>query len=886
MADYTLSAKITGDASSYERAVSSAESATKKFLNRTSKMGSALEKTGTKLTNSITKPALVAGAAMGKLTLWNGFKRLTTIDDAKTKLKALGASAQDVESIMQSCNKAVTGTAYGLDEAGTVAASAMSAGVKAGAEMDAYLKRVANSAGAVGASMTEMGSILNRVQTNGKATNMELQQLSDRGMDVYGMLAKQMGVAKDAVFDLASAGKVSCADLMSALDQLGDSAKVMGTSFTSELANLKASFSRIGANFLDAGGTGGGLFSQLKEDIPYITSMTKRFEAVASTAGASAGKAFSPVSKALQGLSNNFAKLSDQQVAGIAKTVSYGYAFTTALGPAIKQVGQFMASFSQITNVTKSMTNGVKSMFTGMADSIKNIDFSSFAGNFDKIKQKMSGATSGFKVFNSHIADSIKQTNAFQSASTVFDKFKGKAVDAFTTVGAKITAGRSSLAGLSGSVSQFFAGLESKGGALSGFAGQFSKMFGGLEKHFSSSFSAILSNCGSFVSSLVGVVGQIAPAFLSAFNIGAVIGLVVAGLGALQVATQGQITTMVTTLATGITNALTTIGTTLVNAMPNIMAQGVQVVMSLINGITTMLPTVITTAVTIISQLVVGLAQGLPQIIPAGVNCVLTLAESLINNIPQIISAGLQLIVGLAQGIVNAIPLVINKAPVIIQRLVTAFLRALPQMISTGIKLIAAVAKGLIQAMPQAVSMIPRICKGIWNAFKSVNWVQVGLNIIKSVANGLKSMGSAAIQAAHNIGQRIKSALSVTAHVRTIIDKVRGKGKAHGGRVNPQKFAGGGLYSNAYTPILMNESGRGELTMLPNGSYVVPHDLSETYARQASKMLASNGDSNSQGDTIVNMTINGAPGQDVRELADLIEQRLTFKANRRGAVFG
>ena len=37
----------------------------------------------------------------------------------------------------------------------------------------------------------------------------------------------------------------------------------------------------------------------------------------------------------------------------------------------------------------------------------------------------------------------------------------------------------------------------------------------------------------------------------------------------------------------------------------------------------------------------------------------------------------------------------------------------------------------------------------------------------------------------------------------------------------------------------MNEGGRGELTYLPNGSQVIPHDISVKYAKEAAKNASS-----------------------------------------------
>ena len=58
-----------------------------------------LKSVGNAMTSFITKPALGAVAALGGMTLFSGWKRMTEIDNAKGKLQAIGNSAKDMEKI-------------------------------------------------------------------------------------------------------------------------------------------------------------------------------------------------------------------------------------------------------------------------------------------------------------------------------------------------------------------------------------------------------------------------------------------------------------------------------------------------------------------------------------------------------------------------------------------------------------------------------------------------------------------------------------------------------------------------------------------------------------------------------------------------------------------
>jgi tape measure domain-containing protein len=186
------------------------------------------------------------GAALTK-----GFDRLKSIDDAKFKLKALGNSAKDVQSIMDSALASVKGTAFGLGDAATIAASAVAAGVAPGQELTKYLTLTADAAAVAGTSLSDMGMIINQVRTTGAAYNDTLQQLSGRGIPIYQWLGKEAGVAAEAVNKLAADGQISSAMLESAIQKnIGGAAKTMGESFSGSVANAQAALGRLGEAFL------------------------------------------------------------------------------------------------------------------------------------------------------------------------------------------------------------------------------------------------------------------------------------------------------------------------------------------------------------------------------------------------------------------------------------------------------------------------------------------------------------------------------------------------------------------------------------------------------------------------------------------------------------
>lgn len=191
-------------------------------------------------------------SAIGGLAIQGGFDRAMNIENAEFKLKGLGHSAEEVEEIMDNALKSVKGTAYGLDDAATVAASAVAAGVQPGQDLERTLKLVADAAAISGRDMISMGAIFNKVAAAGKMTGEELNQLTDAGIPMLQLLADNLGKTTEEVRDMVSAGEIGFDDFRNAIEKgMGGAALTMGQTFSGALANTKAAMSRLGKTFME-----------------------------------------------------------------------------------------------------------------------------------------------------------------------------------------------------------------------------------------------------------------------------------------------------------------------------------------------------------------------------------------------------------------------------------------------------------------------------------------------------------------------------------------------------------------------------------------------------------------------------------------------------------
>ncbi|CEG88939.1 Tape measure domain-containing protein [Propionibacterium freudenreichii] len=187
------------------------------------------------------------GAAVGGLALKGGIDRALSIEQAQAKLKGLGHDAGSITEIMNDALASVKGTAFGLGDAATVAASMSAAGVKSGEQMTGVLKTVADTAQISGRSLTDIGAIFGSVAARGKLQGDDMLQLMSSGVPVLQFLSDQLGVTSADVSDMVSKGQIDFATFSAAMQKgLGGAALAGGETFTGAMANVRAALSRLG----------------------------------------------------------------------------------------------------------------------------------------------------------------------------------------------------------------------------------------------------------------------------------------------------------------------------------------------------------------------------------------------------------------------------------------------------------------------------------------------------------------------------------------------------------------------------------------------------------------------------------------------------------------
>lgn len=369
MADMTLSVKITGDSSSLIDALNSAlgklddvadkvQGVDKKISTITwgqgfKQLGGAITNVGNGLTNNITKPALDAGKALGGMALGKGWSRMAEMDTAKAKLKAIGLTAEEVQTVSDQAYQSIAGSAFAMDEAMTVASQGIAGGLQAGSDaMQQYMDAITGVASYAGTSMTDMSMIFGKVMAKDKATQEDLNMLAERAVPIYQWLAEEMDMSMEQVMKAASDGKVHYEDFANAVyNHTQGMADAIGTStIPGALSFIDAGLAKIGQAFWGAGDDASTIAGKV---IPLIMSVYKAMDPVIEKArelGQSIAEKLNPIIDQLIGFLDRFSSgtLTDADKRMVKLVTTIG-SIAVAAGPVIGIIGKLISGMGGIT---------------------------------------------------------------------------------------------------------------------------------------------------------------------------------------------------------------------------------------------------------------------------------------------------------------------------------------------------------------------------------------------------------------------------------------------------------------------------------------------------------------------------------------------------------
>lgn len=790
-----------------------------------SKIGGAFGKIGKVGTGAI---ATITGGITA-LAAKGGFTRALNIENAQAKLKGLGHDSASVTEIMNDALASVKGTAFGLGDAATVAASLSASGVKEGGQLTKVLKTVADTAQISGRSLTDIGTIFGSVAARGKLQGDDMLQLMSSGIPVLQMLGKHLNKTSAEVSDMVSDGKIDFQTFADAMQEgLGGAAQSAGTTFAGALANVKAALSRLGETAATPVLNGlRGLFNQA---IPLIDAFTAAVSPTLEKVGVGLQKG---LEQAIPTVTAFFDKL------GKSQTVQQFASYLASLKDDLKELGSSLsgaagAVWNVISGPLSELYNQAKGQLPAVADGFKTL-LHAVSGLLDYVSahadsiiplakgitafvlasKGISAVSAGLKTVSGGLkAISATASGVEKTATAAFDMI-GKISDAGSAAGALkqlagsfniVKAAQSAWSAVTKAATAVqlafsaaldanpfilvIAGIIAVVAALTWFFTQtetgkqlwnsFATWFMGIWNQISTACQPALQAIGTFITQTMSQIQQIWQTGWTLIttilqNVWNTIGpIIMTALTAIITGIQTFITTITPLLQAGIQNiqtifqTATTIISTVWNGLWNTISTVVQ-------GTWTIITTIINTALTVI--------QGIIQLALAVVNGNWSAAWSAIQGIASAVWGGIQGVVSAGVGMVSG---VVSAACSTIRSVWAALWNGVRSIVSS-------VWGGIVGTVSNMVGRVGSVVSGIGGTVRSAvsgagSWlVDAGRNIIQGLINGITgmvgSLYSSITNALSGLVDKAKNALGIHSPSRVFRDEIGvmvGRGMALG----------------------------------------------------------------------------------------------------------
>lgn len=713
MADYTLSAKITGDATGFDRAIKDAEKSAGNFQKTIGDMGKKLSSAGKSLQSAGKKITMATTAFAGIAAI--GVKYNATMETYATSFEVMTGSAEKAAEVVDELKDIAASTPFEMPELAETTQLLMNYGFTADDALD-KMQMLGDVSQGSAEKMNRIETAYGQMSSAGKVSLEDVKQMIEAGFNPLQEISESTGESMESLYDRISAGTISVDEITASMQRSTSeggryfqSMEKQSLTFSGQMSTLKDNVQGLLGNVTS------GIFEKLAQDVlpkinEVLTTVNTAFEE-----GGFQGvlDAIGEMSPALDGVITKIQSFSTfLQNLGISPAAFAG--IVAAIGPAITVVGTLVRGIGGISTAI----SGISTAVSGLGG-IKGI-FTALTGPVGLTVTAIMGLVAAFSY--------LMATN---------DGFRESVMTTISTIMSSLQPILQTLMGL-------------------------------------------LMEIGGIIFETIGsVLQQLAP----------VLAQIITFIGELVAMLAPLINQLISSLAPVITQIVQVVSNIIQSLMPPLISI-IQAIMSAVQALMPPIQKIITVVVNVISKVMEVISP------------IISFIGEVIGKIVEIISPIIEVVVGIVSKIVEFISPLIDVFATIfgaIFDVVGAVFGAIWDVIS-------GVFSGIESAWNGLTGFVGGIVDGIGSAFNAL------VDGVKSVINGVIWAINGAIWVINlipgvNIGE-----IPYLAH-------------------GTDNWQGGFAY--------MNEGGRGELTYLPNGSQVIPHDISVQYAKEAARANAS-----------------------------------------------
>lgn len=365
-------------------------------------------------------------------------------------------------------------------------------------------------------------------------------------------------------------------------------------------------------------------------------------------------------------------------------------------------------------------------------------------------------------------------------------------------------------------------------GIVTGAVGSMTKAISGI-KNIGGIFSAITSPVGLAVAAITALVAAFAYLMTTneEFRTSVMNTLSVIGESLMPILqTIGQLLTSIGSILVNVlAGALTQLAPILVQ-MVTFIGSLVQIVAPLVNMLIQSLVPVITQIITSVSNIVSAIIPPLIDILSAVMDAI----ESILPPIQSVLEAAIEAIssiinaigpiVGTVGECVSGIMVIVSPIVSFIGDIISGIMSVVNPIVNFFSEIFGSIFSTVSDIFNNIYSVVSGVFTGIQNSWSGLTSFVGG--VVDGISGAFNTLVSTVKSVINGVIKGINGAIGVINLIPGVnIGKI--SYLLHG----TDDWQGGFAY--------MNEGGRGELTYLPNGAQVIPHDISVQYAKEAAR---------------------------------------------------
>ena len=807
MPDYTLSAKITGDSSGFEKAFSSAQKAAQNFEKVMSTVGKKVSDIGQKMQDAGSKLTGVTTAFAGVAAI--GVKYNASMETYSTSFETMTGSAEKAAEIMQQLQKIGAETPFEFEDLAKTTNTLMQFGFTADEAIES-MQMLGDISQGSAQKMDSITRAFGKMSSSGKVSLEDINMMIDAGFNPLQEISQTTGESMADLYARISDGAMSVDEITASMQRATSEGGMYFQSMDKQSQTFSGQLSTLSDNaqsFL--GNITSGIFEKLAQDI-----LPKVNEAVSLLNDAFEAEGMSGVLSVIQSIVPQLEPVFDAFDTFREKLDALGIDPMMFAG-AVAAAGPMLSIFGKMTSFAGGAIGGITSITQGIGQFAANMRLAGSSGTV------LSGvlATISSPVGILVIAITAAAA-AFAYLMATNDEFRTSILDTFSEISA----------------------------SLMPVIEEIASAFMSLGKTLFSAIGSVLQAIAPAVAQLVEVVGQLLVAIMP----------VVSQLVTLLVPVLEQIILLAAQIVIALMPIVTTLISQLVPVIQQILALAMQVIsavmpliISLINQLMPFISEIVSLVGNLLAAVVPLITQLISQLVPVISEIISAVSEIISTLLPPLISiieAVMSVVEALMPPIMEIIDVVVEVISTAIDT-ISPIIAFITEIIKKIIGIITPIVQVISEIIARIVSFVAPLIETFAGIFGSIFNVvsKIMSNIgefIGGIFEGVKKAWDGLTGFVSGVIDGISSAFdTVVGTIKSIFNVVIGAINGAIWTINlipgvhidemPYLLHGTDDWQGGFAR--MNEGGRGELTYLPNGAQVIPHDISVKYAKEAAR---------------------------------------------------